>query len=129
MRVTFGVGALRRLPDEVAALGLTRVLVLCSSEQETTGRRVADTLADPRRRGAARGPHMYVPVEVAAHRARTLAIEIAADGCVAVGGGSGDRPWRGGSSSIPLSSGRGPMTLPADTEMGYATLPGGLGNI
>ena len=38
MRVMFGIGALRRLPDEVAALGLTRVLVLCSPEQEATGK-------------------------------------------------------------------------------------------
>ena len=34
MRVTFGAGSLRRLPDEVAALGLSRVLVLCSPEIE-----------------------------------------------------------------------------------------------
>ena len=30
MRVVFGAGSLARLPEEVAALGLTRVLVLCS---------------------------------------------------------------------------------------------------
>ena len=33
MRVVFGAGSLATLPDEVAALGLTRVLVLCSPEQ------------------------------------------------------------------------------------------------
>ncbi len=37
MRVVFGTGSLAKLPDEVAALGLTRVLVLCSPEQEATG--------------------------------------------------------------------------------------------
>src|SRR3712207_8451131 len=35
MRVVFGEGALARLPDEVATLGLARVLVLCSPEQRS----------------------------------------------------------------------------------------------
>lgn len=39
-RVVFGIGALRRLPGEVAGLGLTRVLVPCSPEQEATGKLV-----------------------------------------------------------------------------------------
>ena len=39
MRVVFGAGSLTRLPDEVQALGLTRVLVLCSPEQAETGQR------------------------------------------------------------------------------------------
>ena len=86
MRVRFGIGALRRLPDEVAALGLTRVLVLCSPEQEATGKLVAEALGD-RAAGVLPEARMHVPVEVA-HRARTLATELGADGCVAVGGGS-----------------------------------------
>ena len=86
MRVTFGIGALRRLPDEVAALGLTRVLVLCSPEQEATGKLVAEALGD-RAAGVLPEARMHVPVEVA-HRARALATELGADGCVAVGGGS-----------------------------------------
>jgi maleylacetate reductase len=86
MRVRFGAGVLAQLPDEVAALGLSRVLVLCSPEQAGTGRLVADALGD---RGAGVLPEarMHVPVEVA-HRARALALELGADGCVAVGGGS-----------------------------------------
>jgi maleylacetate reductase len=44
MRVLFGAGVLSRLPDEVAALGLSRVLVLCSPEQAGTARLVADAL-------------------------------------------------------------------------------------
>ncbi|WP_448624981.1 maleylacetate reductase [Geodermatophilus sp. URMC 64] len=86
MRVRFGAGSLAQVPDEVAALGLTRVLVLCSPEQQNTGKLVADALGD---RAAEVLPEarMHVPVEVA-HRARALARELGADGCVAVGGGS-----------------------------------------
>jgi maleylacetate reductase len=86
MRVVFGPGSLASLPDEVAALGLTRVLVLCSPEQEVTGKQVADALGD-RAAGVLPEARMHVPVEVA-RRARELAAELGADGCVAVGGGS-----------------------------------------
>src|SRR5947209_11522551 len=86
MRVVFGAGVLAKLPDEVAALGLSRVLVLCSPEQEDTGRTVAAALGE-RAAGVLPEARMHVPVEVAA-RARDLARELGADGCVAVGGGS-----------------------------------------
>jgi maleylacetate reductase len=86
MRVRFGPGSVRELPDEVAALGLSRVLVLCSPEQEETGRLVASALGD-RAAGVLAEARMHVPVEVAA-RARDVARELGADGCVAVGGGS-----------------------------------------
>jgi maleylacetate reductase len=86
MRVVFGAGSLAQLPDEVAALGLTRVLVLCSPEQETTGKQVADALGE-RAAGVLPEARMHVPLEVAT-RARDLAAELGADGCVAVGGGS-----------------------------------------
>ncbi|MEI4278199.1 maleylacetate reductase [Klenkia terrae] len=86
MRVVFGPGSLARLPEEVAALGLTRVLVLCSPEQAATGQLVADALGD-RAAGVLAEARMHVPVEVA-HRAQALAAELGADGCVAVGGGS-----------------------------------------
>ncbi|MGY1814829.1 maleylacetate reductase [Blastococcus sp. SYSU D00820] len=86
MRVRFGPGSLAALPEEVAALGLTRVLVLCSPEQADTGRQVADALGD-RAAGVLPEARMHVPVEVA-HRARQMAADLGADGCVAVGGGS-----------------------------------------
>ena len=86
MRVVFGAGALASLPEEVEAQGLSRVLVLCSPEQEDTGRVVAAALGD-RAAGVLAEARMHVPVEVA-HRARALAAELGADGCVAVGGGS-----------------------------------------
>ena len=86
MRVRFGAGSLAALPEEVAGLGLTRVLVLCSPEQEDTGKQVVDALGD-RAAGLLPEARMHVPVEVA-HRARDLTRELGADGCVAVGGGS-----------------------------------------
>ncbi len=86
MRVVFGAGALGRLPDEVASLGLSRVLVLCSPEQEQMGKSVAAALGE-RAAGVLPEARMHVPVEVA-RQARDLAAELGADGCVAVGGGS-----------------------------------------
>ncbi|OBJ83288.1 maleylacetate reductase [Mycobacterium sp. 1245852.3] len=86
MRVTFGAGALHRLPDEVTALGLVRMLVLCSPDQEATGKLVANALGY-RAAGVLADAHMHVPVEVANH-ARQRAAELDADGCIAVGGGS-----------------------------------------
>jgi maleylacetate reductase len=86
MRVLFGAGVLAKLPDEVAALGLTRVLVLCGPDQEETGRRVAAALGD-RAAGVLAEARMHVPIEVAT-RARDRAAQLGADGCVAVGGGS-----------------------------------------
>jgi len=86
MRVRFGAGVLAQLPDEVAELGLHRVLVLCTPGQEATGRAVADALGDHAAGVLARA-RMHVPVEIA-RRARDLATQSDADGCVAVGGGS-----------------------------------------
>jgi maleylacetate reductase len=86
MRVRFGAGELARLPDEVASLGLGRVLVLCGPRQEAVGEQVAAALGD-RSAGVLAQARMHVPVEVA-ERARAVAAELGADGCVAVGGGS-----------------------------------------
>lgn len=86
MRVTFGTGTVAKLGEELGLLGLSRVLVLCSPEQEDTGNRVADALG-----GFAVGvlaeARMHVPTEIA-DRAREQAVRLGADGCVAVGGGS-----------------------------------------
>jgi maleylacetate reductase len=74
------------LPQEVQALGLRRVLVLCTPGHAGTGQAVAHALGE-RAVGVLAEAVMHVPVEVA-HRARNLAAEVGADGCVAVGGGS-----------------------------------------
>jgi maleylacetate reductase len=86
MRVTFGLGVLRRLPDELVALNLSRVLVLCSPGQEASGKLVADRLGD-RGAGVLAQARAHVPIEVA-HLARRHAEAVGADGCVAIGGGS-----------------------------------------
>ncbi len=85
-RVRFGVGALEQLAEEVDAVGLTRVMVICGPSHQELGRRVADLLGD---RAVAVLPEarMHVPVEVA-RRAGEAAASVDADGCVAVGGGS-----------------------------------------
>ena len=85
-RVRFGPGALTHLADEVDAIGLARVLVICGPTHEDLGRRVADLLGD---RAVAVLPEarMHVPAEVARHAVQ-VAVSTGADGCVAVGGGS-----------------------------------------
>ncbi len=85
-RVRFGAGALRQLADEVDAVGLARVLVICGPTHEDLGRRVAGLLGD---RVVALLPEarMHVPAEVARHALEVTA-STGADGCVAVGGGS-----------------------------------------
>jgi maleylacetate reductase len=86
MRVTLGVGSLAKLQQEIDALGLHRVLVLCSPEQADTGERIARALGD-RAAGVLPEATMHVPIDVA-HRAQARAQEVGADGCVAIGGGS-----------------------------------------
>lgn len=86
MRVRFGSGSLSALPRELDELGLDRVLVLCSPGHADTGARVADILGE-RCVGVRAEAVMHVPVEVA-DRARAVAVELGADGCVTVGGGS-----------------------------------------
>jgi len=114
MRVVFGAGSLAELPDEVATLGLTRVLVLCSPEQEGTGFLVAYALGE-RAAGVFSEASMHVPIEVA-RRARDLAVRLGADGCVAVGGGSAV----GLGKAIALESGLQVVAVPttyAGSEM------------
>jgi maleylacetate reductase len=86
MRVRFGSGSLAELPDEVDALGLDRVLVLCSPEQKSTGQQVATILGD-RCAGVLAEARMHVPA-ASARRAREIAAQAGASGCLAVGGGS-----------------------------------------
>lgn len=86
MRVSFGAGSLKSLPDEVRSLGLHRVLVLSTSFQEDLAREVSDQLGELSA-GVHSEAEMHVPVE-SAHRAREVATAAGADGYVAVGGGS-----------------------------------------
>ncbi|MFF3379077.1 maleylacetate reductase [Streptomyces sp. NPDC002680] len=86
MRVVFGAGSLARVPDEVARLGLRRVLVLSTPR----GRELADRLAESLGHASAGvfdRAREHVPVETA-EAARAAAKDAGADGCLAVGGGS-----------------------------------------
>ncbi|MEU9736024.1 maleylacetate reductase [Streptomyces sp. NPDC048002] len=86
MRVVFGAGRSAHLAEEVTALGLERVLVLCTPGRRDLAERMADGLGR-RAIGVFAGARMHVPAETA-EAARAAAAELGADGCVAVGGGS-----------------------------------------
>lgn len=85
-RVVFGRGSLRRLADEVEALGAKRALVLCTPQQREQASDAAAQLGH-RCVGVHDGAQMHVPIE-SARQARALALELGADCAVAVGGGS-----------------------------------------
>ena len=85
-RVVFGTGTLARLPDELAALGLKRALVLSTPGQRALGERVA-ALVGARAVGVFAGAAMHVPV-AAAQEALEQARRLGADSAIAVGGGS-----------------------------------------
>jgi maleylacetate reductase len=87
VRVVFRPGAaVTATPDEVARLGLRRLLVVSGSRGEPIAQAVADALGD-----CCAGVHAeartHVPADVA-DRGVEAARAAGADGCVAVGGGS-----------------------------------------
>ncbi|HEV7754499.1 MAG TPA: maleylacetate reductase [Mycobacteriales bacterium] len=85
-RVVFGRGAVKSVRDEVVRAGFSRVLVLSSPGHAESAERLAADLGE-----LAVGVHphavVHVPADVA-DRARAAARDLAADGCVAIGGGS-----------------------------------------
>lgn len=85
-RVVFGVGAVDRVADEVAGLGLRRVLVVASGSATAVGDRIAADLGD-RHVGDLGDVRQHVPAELAT-AARRTAREADADAVVTVGGGS-----------------------------------------
>lgn len=85
-RVVFGRGALARVPGEIDRLDLHRVLVVTSPEQETHGNDLAAQLGKRAQASFAEAA-MHVPTGVAA-AAVTLVRDVAADGVIALGGGS-----------------------------------------
>lgn len=85
-RVRFGAGRLKELPEEVAALGLSRVLVVASPYQREDARRVGELIGSACA-GLFAGAELHTPVAVtdaAMEEVRRLDI----DGVVALGGGS-----------------------------------------
>jgi maleylacetate reductase len=85
-RVVFGVGKLASIADEVAAIGASRALVLCTPPQKAQAEAVGKLLG-ARLAGIHDGAEMHVPIE-SARKARALAAELGADCMVAIGGGS-----------------------------------------
>jgi maleylacetate reductase len=85
-RVIFGVGSLELLPREIERLGAAGALVLCTPGQRRRAEAVADRLGQ-RTVGIYDRAVMHVPIETA-EDARNEARRLAADCCVAVGGGS-----------------------------------------
>lgn len=85
-RVVFGAGSLARLPKELDRLGARRALVLTTPGQRALGERAAAALGE-RVAGLYPRAEMHVPAELAA-AARAEAARLAADCCVALGGGS-----------------------------------------
>jgi len=111
-RVVFGAGALDQVADEVAALGVRRVLVVATK----SAREVADAVEGQlRERFAGRidGVAQHVPTEVA-EGARAKAREVGADCIVAIGGGSAI----GLAKAVALTSGNGPATAGRSTDAG-----------
>jgi maleylacetate reductase len=85
-RIVFGSGSLARLPEEVKALGLVRVLVLSTPDQRAMAEAVHKQLGDLSA-GVYDRAVMHVPVETvraAVEHVRSLQ----ADGSIAIGGGS-----------------------------------------
>ena len=86
MRVVFGTGSLRQLPDELSRLGVTRVLVLATPRQNDLVAGIREMIGE-RFAGVFTGAVMHTPVEVT-ERAMETVREVRADCLVSLGGGS-----------------------------------------
>jgi maleylacetate reductase len=85
-RVVFAAGARARLPDEVARLGIGRILVLSTPEGRASAETISHSLG-PLVAGIFPRAAVHVPIEVA-REARDEAVRFGADGLLAIGGGS-----------------------------------------
>lgn len=85
-RVVFGAGALSQLPDEIASLGASRILIVATPGRASLSRRVQSLLGDSV--AAVFGDAaVHVPAEVA-EKAHDAAVASRADLVLALGGGS-----------------------------------------
>lgn len=113
-RVVFGPGSLDRLPEEMARMGATKALVLCTPEQRASADRVVQLLGTSAA-GVFDRAVMHVPIETA-REARVVARSLQADCAVAIGGGS----TIGLGKAIALDSGLPIIAIPttyAGSEM------------
>ena len=86
MRVVFGTGTLRQLPDELSRLGVTRALLLATPRQNALVASIREMIGE-RFAGVFTGAVMHTPVEVT-ERAMETVRDMRADCLVAIGGGS-----------------------------------------
>jgi maleylacetate reductase len=106
-RVVFGAGAARTaLADEVARLGVSRILLIAAGSGEPVARDLTAPLAD-RIAGTFTGVQPHVPVEVA-DAARKQAAAVAADAVLSVGGGSAT----GTAKAVALTTGLPVIAVP-----------------
>lgn len=113
-RVVFGRGTLARLPDEMAALGVRKALLLSTPEQRGSAETLVQLLGE-RAAGVFARAVMHVPIETA-REAREVARMLQADCAVAIGGGS----TIGLGKAIALDSGLPIIAIPttyAGSEM------------
>ena len=85
-KVVFGAGALRRIGDEVAALGLSRVMVISGGSAKAAADRALEFLGDAV--ATTFGTVIQHVPEGLAEEGRDAAADARVDGVVAVGGGS-----------------------------------------
>ena len=85
-RVLFGIGGLEKAPEEIDRLGAKRALIVTTPGRRELGEEMATRLGC-KAAGVFDRATMHVPVE-AAERGRREAVRLAADSCVAIGGGS-----------------------------------------
>jgi len=86
MRVVFGTGTLRQLPDELSRLGVVSALVLATPRQNDLVAGIREMIGE-RFAGVFTGAVMHTPIEVT-ERAMETVREVRADCLVAIGGGS-----------------------------------------
>ncbi len=86
VRIRFGVGASRRVADDVRALGCSRALILSTPQQVASAMQTAEDLG-PLAAGIFSKAAMHTPIEITTEALAHVA-EVRADCIVAVGGGS-----------------------------------------
>lgn len=86
-RVVFGAGSLTRLPQELEALGLRRVLLLSTQDQREHAMQIASSLGADAIAGHFDRAIMHVPMPTVAE-AIAQARAVGADATLAIGGGS-----------------------------------------
>jgi alcohol dehydrogenase class IV len=86
IRVVFGAGTLRQLPEELTRLGASRALVLATPRQTAQVAEISDLIGG-RAAGVFTGAVMHTPVDVT-DQAMAKVRQIDADCVIAIGGGS-----------------------------------------